>query len=175
MVFATQNPIEQEGTYPLPEAQLDRFMFMIDVGYPSEAEECDIVATTTQDLQAAVRTVVERERILAYQALVRRIPAAQSVVAHAVALARATRPQPGGVREIAEYVNFGAGPRAGQFLVLGAKARAALRGDAAASVDDVRALAHEVLRHRVLVNFHAEANGVKAGDLVDIVLNAVKP
>jgi len=174
MVFATQNPIEQEGTYPLPEAQLDRFMFMIDVPYPSVDEEEHIVSATTGQDFAALTPVIQADHILAFQELVRRVPAAPHVVRHAVALARATRPGDGALPEVREYVSYGAGPRAGQYLVLGAKARAALRGEMAASVDDVRTLAHVVLRHRVIVNFRAEAAGIGSNAVVDAVLKQVK-
>lgn len=175
MVFATQNPIEQEGTYPLPEAQLDRFMFMVDVAYPSRVEEEQIVASTTGVEPEKIATVLDAERILAYQALVRRVPAAPHVVAHAVALARASRPGEGALQDVSEYVAFGAGPRAGQYLVLGAKARAALRGEAAASVEDVRALAKAVLRHRLIINFRGEAAGVAGAALVERILAEVRP
>lgn len=175
MVFATQNPIEQEGTYPLPEAQLDRFMFMIDVDYPSQEEEEKIVSTTTGQAPSSIQPVIDAERIVAFQDLVRRVPAAANIVSYAVALARATRPDSTSLKEVSEYVAYGAGPRAGQYLVLGAKARAALRGDSAASVEDVRSLASVVLQHRVIVNFHAEAAKVTSAQLVQAILNQVRP
>jgi MoxR-like ATPase len=181
-VFATQNPIEQEGTYPLPEAQLDRFMFMLDVAYPAEREEVEIVRTTTGEEKPALPKVLSPERILALQALVRRVPAPENVVQHAVALTRATRPDSAGEHlqaaardRIKEYVSFGAGPRASQYLVLGAKARAALAGRPVPSIDDVRAIAVPVLAHRVVTNFHAEASGVRPAELVRTVLDGVKP
>jgi MoxR-like ATPase len=181
-VFATQNPIEQEGTYPLPEAQLDRFMFMLDVSYPSEAEEVLIVRSTTGEEKPPLPKVLSPERILTLQALVRRIPAPENVVRHAVTLARATRPDAASEHldataagRVKEFVSFGAGPRASQYLVLGAKARAALRGRPAPSVDDVRAIAVPVLAHRVVTNFHAEAAGVRGADLVRTVLEGVRP
>ncbi|MGH7569028.1 MAG: AAA family ATPase [Gemmatimonadales bacterium] len=166
-VLATQNPIEQEGTYPLPEAQLDRFMFELRVGYPSKAEEEAIVEATTGDLAADVRPVLTAEDVLALQHLVRRIPVTKALVAAAVTLVRMTRPAdaeaPGFVKE---YVSWGAGPRASQYLVLGAKARAALDGRPMADYDDLRTVAPTVLTHRLVINFAAEAAGRTAVDLV---------
>jgi MoxR-like ATPase len=180
-VFATQNPIEQEGTYPLPEAQLDRFMFMLDVRYPKEAEEVEIVRATTGEERPPLPTVLSPERILALQALVRRVPAPENVVRHAVAMVRATRPDTcdeqlsgAALTRIREFVTFGAGPRASQYLVLGAKARAAIHGRPSATVEDVRAIAIPVLAHRIVTNFHAEASGVRASDLVRTVLESVR-
>jgi MoxR-like ATPase len=176
LVFATQNPIEQEGTYPLPEAQLDRFMFQIDVGYPSAEEEVRIVNQVTTAYKTQVRKVLSPERILELQDVVLRVPAAPHVVQHAVALARATRPgEPTAPDFIRKYVSWGAGPRASQFLVLAAKARAILAGRYAAAVEDVRALAGPVLIHRVLPNFHAEADGLTARALVDRLVEAIRP
>ncbi|MGO9828991.1 MAG: AAA family ATPase [Myxococcaceae bacterium] len=176
LVFATQNPIEQEGTYPLPEAQLDRFMFFVDVGYPSAEEEAEIVRTTTGTGGARLQKVLSPEQILALQELVRRVPVPDHVVRHAVELVRHTRPkEPGAPDFIRRYVSWGAGPRASQYLVLGAKARAVLQGRYAASVEDVRALAQPVLRHRVLPNFTAESEGVTAERLVEQVLELVAP
>lgn len=179
-VFATQNPIEQEGTYPLPEAQMDRFMFMLDVTYPNADEEVQIVRATTGAKGGSLEKVLTPERILELQALVRRVPAPENVARHAVSLVRATRPESAGEHlsgkvkdRIAEFVSFGAGPRASQYLVLGAKARAALHGRPSATVEDVRALAVPVLAHRVVTNFHAEAVGVRSADLVREVLGAV--
>jgi MoxR-like ATPase len=176
LVFATQNPIEQEGTYPLPEAQLDRFMFQIDVGYPSEDEEVRIVNQVTSAYQPTLRRVLSPERITALQELVLRVPVAPHVVSHAVALCRASRPaDPSAPEFVKKYVSWGAGPRASQYLVLAAKARAILAGRYAVSVEDVRALATPVLVHRVLANFHAEADGLKAAALVERLIDAVKP
>ena len=179
-VFATQNPIEQEGTYPLPEAQLDRFMFMLDVKYPAAAEEVEIVRATTGEERPPLPRILSPERILAFQALVRRVPAAENVVQHAVALVRSTRPDSvaehlsgAAVQRIKEFVSFGAGPRASQYLVLGAKARAATQGRPAATIDDVRSIAVPVLAHRIVTNFHAEASGVRSADLVRTVLESV--
>ena len=172
-VLATQNPIEFEGTYPLPEAQLDRFMFHISVAYPSDEEEQKIVATTTSAYQADVARVLGRDRILELQHLVRRIPVSDHVVRYAVKLARASRPGPESAPFIRDWVSWGAGPRAAQFLVLGAKARAALLGRPTPSEDDVRAVARPVLRHRILPNFTAEADGISSLDIIAKLLEAV--
>src|SRR5579859_4707960 len=147
LVFATQNPIEQEGTYPLPEAQLDRFMFMVDVGYPSAEEEVQIVRTTTSGAQASVEKVLSPQQIRALQELVLRVPAAEHVIRYAVDLVRRTRPDAASGKHVKDHVSWGAGPRASQALILAAKARAALQGRPAADVTDVRALAEPVLRH----------------------------
>ncbi len=165
-VLATQNPIEQEGTYPLPEAQLDRFMFELRVQYPSRLDEERIVEETTSDEARPVGEVLASEEILQIQHLVRRIPAPKPVVKAAVALARMTRPTEGDAPTVVrEYVSWGAGPRASQYLVLGAKARAALDGRPMADLDDVADVALPVLRHRVVVNFAAEAAGRSASDV----------
>jgi MoxR-like ATPase len=164
-VLATQNPIEQEGTYPLPEAQLDRFMLEIAVRYPAHNEEERIVEETTGDEEPAVRAVLPAEELVEVQHLVRRIPAPKPIVRAAVTLARMTRPDENAPAFIREYVSWGAGPRASQYLVLGAKAQAALDGRPMADLDDVRAVAPSVLRHRVVVNFAAEAAGRSADDL----------
>jgi MoxR-like ATPase len=160
LVFATQNPIEQEGTYPLPEAQLDRFMFMVDVSYPSADEEVQIVRATTSGAQPRLEKLLTPEQIRGLQDLVLRVPAADHVIRYAVELVRRTRPSDNGDKHVKDHVSWGAGPRASQSLILGAKARAALDGRPAATIEDVRALAEPVLRHRVLTNFHAEAEGV---------------
>ena len=173
-VFATQNPIEQEGTYPLPEAQLDRFMFLVDVDYPSAEEEAEVVRTTTGAWREPLSTVLAPERIRALQDLVPRVPVSDHVVRYAVDLVRRTRPgRPGTPDFVSEYVSWGAGPRASQYLVLGAKARAVLHGRYAAEAEDVRTLALPVLRHRLVVNFHAEAEGVTAPDLVRRLVESV--
>ncbi|HEX9581594.1 MAG TPA: MoxR family ATPase [Gemmatimonadales bacterium] len=165
-VLATQNPIEQEGTYPLPEAQLDRFMLELQVPYPDRDQEEQIVEETTGDEEHPVRAVLEADELIEMQHLVRRIPAPKVVVRSAVALARMTRPSdPEAPASVREYVSWGAGPRASQFLVLGAKARAALDGRPMADLDDLRAVALAVLRHRVVVNFAAEAAGRSAFDV----------
>ena len=166
-VLATQNPIEQEGTYPLPEAQLDRFMFNTYVDYPDEDEEFDIVKRTTADVTATVVPTLSGEQILELQKIVRRVPVADHVIRHALKLARLTRPEkPGAPDFIREFVSWGAGPRASQYLVLGAKARAVLHGRFYAGTDDIRAVARPVLRHRIMTNFNAEAEGLKPDDII---------
>jgi MoxR-like ATPase len=166
-VLATQNPIEQEGTYPLPEAQLDRFMFELRIGYPSRDEEEQIVTATTGDEDATVRRVLPAETLIALQHLVRRLPAPPTVVRYAVRLARSTRPaDPEATPEVRKYVSWGAGPRASQYLVLGAKAKAAMDGRPVPDLDDVRSVALAVLRHRVVLNFQAEAEGVGVEKLI---------
>ncbi|RMG13240.1 MAG: MoxR family ATPase [Planctomycetota bacterium] len=176
-VLATQNPIEQEGTYPLPEAQQDRFMFKVLVDYPSADEERRIVEATTSDREAGIEPVLTREEILDLQGVVRRVPAAPSVVDHAIELVRKTRVRsPEGVPEfVRRWVAWGAGPRASQYLVLGAKARAALRGRPCATVQDLRAVAKPVLRHRVLTNFAAEAEGVTPDRVIEELLESTPP
>jgi len=173
LVFATQNPIEQEGTYPLPEAQLDRFMFMIDVGYPSEDEEVRIVRMTTAGALSKIDALLTAQEILAYQELVRRVPAPDHVVEYAVRLARATRPDASAPEHVRKNLQWGAGPRASQALVLGAKARAVLQGRFAAHVDDVKALAVPVLSHRVVVSFQAASAGTRAADVVKKLVEVV--
>ncbi len=170
-VMATQNPIEQEGTYPLPEAQLDRFFLQIAIDYPSHDEERRIVLETTGAREPALKKVLGAKAVLELQDLVRRVPVADSVVNLAVGLARSTRPKDGVAADfVKKWVSWGAGPRASQALVLGAKARAVLSGRFAASEDDVRAVAKPVLRHRVVLNFQAEAEGVSPDDLIDRLL-----
>jgi MoxR-like ATPase len=176
LVFATQNPIEQEGTYPLPEAQLDRFMFYVNVHYPSAEEEVEIVRSTTTAERRALQRILSPHKIRELQDLVLRVPAAEHVIRHAVELVRLTRPrEPGAPDFVKELVEWGAGPRASQYLVLGAKARAILDGRTAASVEDVRALAKPVLVHRVITNFRAESDNVKSEDVVQRILESVKP
>lgn len=166
-VLATQNPIEQEGTYPLPEAQLDRFMMELRIGYPSRAEEEQIAMTTTGDDRPTVSSVVTASELVELQHLVRRVPVAPSLVAYAVRLVRATRLDDAEAPALTrQYASWGAGPRASQYLVLGAKARAAARGDALPSLDDVRAVAPAVLAHRVVLNFEAEADGRTTRDVI---------
>jgi len=167
IVLATQNPIEQEGTYPLPEAQLDRFMVQLTVGYPSREEEERIVAETTTDDSVDVRPVLTAAQLSELLHLVRRLPAAPSIVSYAVKLARSTRPDSAEApANVKKYVSWGAGPRASQYLILGAKARAAMDGRAMPDLEDVQAMALPVLSHRVVVNFQAEAEGVTAGSLI---------
>ncbi len=173
-VLATQNPIEQEGTYPLPEAQLDRFMFMINVGYPSREEEIRIVRETTGEWEMVLEPVLSAEEIVALQKIVRKVPVSEHVVAYATDLARATRPPlPDAPDFIKNWVDWGAGPRAAQYLTLGAKARAVLDGRFNVSCDDIRAVAHPVLRHRVLTNFNADAEGVDSNKIIDMLLERV--
>ncbi len=175
LVFATQNPIEQEGTYPLPEAQLDRFMFYVTVNYPSSAEEVEIVRSTTIATRPPLRRVLSPHRIRDLQDLVLRVPAADHVIKYAVDLVRATRPrEPGAADFVKENVSWGAGPRASQYLVLGAKSRAILDGRMAASLEDVRALSRNVLVHRVITNFRAESEGVTSAQIVERLLEKVK-
>jgi len=166
-VLATQNPIEQEGTYPLPEAQLDRFMLELRVGYPTRSEEEAIVEQTTGAVREKLEQVLEADTVRAMQDLVRRIPVSKQLVRAAVTLARQTRPgEPDSPAMVREFVEWGAGPRASQYLVLGAKARAAMDGRPMADLEDVRSVAPAVLRHRVVTNFAAEAAGRTSGDLV---------
>ena len=165
-VLATQNPIEQEGTYPLPEAQLDRFMFNILIDYPSRKDEVSIVQTTTDVTDTSLNKVISREEILEYQGLVRRVPVAENVIEYAVDLVNATRPGENSKDFINEWIDWGAGPRASQYLILGAKAKAVLDSRPTVEIDDVKALALPVLRHRVLPNFNAEAEGMKVNDIL---------
>ncbi|HKP76959.1 MAG TPA: MoxR family ATPase [Longimicrobiaceae bacterium] len=175
-VLATQNPIEQEGTYPLPEAQLDRFMLDIRLDYPSADEEVEILRSTTGTLDTPIQPVLDAERVLTLQRWVREVPVADNVFHYAASLVRATRPADTAAPEdVKRWVRWGAGPRAGQALILGAKARALLAGRFHVTPDDVRRVALPVLRHRVLVNFHAEAEGVSADDVVGRLLQAVEP
>ncbi|MCU0636153.1 MAG: AAA family ATPase [Gemmatimonadaceae bacterium] len=172
-VLATQNPIEQEGTYPLPEAQLDRFLFDIRIGYPSEDDEVAVLRATTGHTVAPLAPVLGGEELLALQRLVRELPAADAALRYATALVRATRPDdPRAPALVTQYARWGAGPRAGQALILGAKAHALLDGRAAVAPDDIRRVALPVLRHRVLPNFAAEAEGVTVERLVAAVLEA---
>ncbi|MCO6438390.1 MAG: AAA family ATPase [Phycisphaerae bacterium] len=174
-VLATQNPIEQEGTYPLPEAQLDRFMFKVLVDYPSETEELQIIRRTTTPHDVTLERTLDARAILDIQALVRRVPCADHVMRYAMRLTRLTRVSTGDVPEfVREFVAWGAGPRASQYLILAAKARALLKGRAYVATEDVRGVAHPVLRHRILTNFHAEAQGVRPDDIVDRLLDTVK-
>src|SRR5262249_14021717 len=174
-VFATRNPIEQEGTYPLPEAQLDRFLLEIHVDYPSEAEEREVARRTTSGNPAVIEAVLAIEEVRGLGHLVPRIPITDEAVALAVRIARATRPGTERVAsEVKDYVRYGAGPRGSQALVLAAKARAALRGEAAADVDDVRALIVPALRHRIVLSYRAEADGVRDVDVLRAVERATR-
>jgi len=172
-VLATQNPIEQEGTYPLPEAQLDRFMLELRIGYPTREEEERVALQTTGAEEPEVKPVLGAAELIELQGLVRRVPAPPSLVAFAVRLARATRPEDEAAPELVRrYVSWGAGPRASQYLVLGAKARAAMAGRAMPTYEDVRAVAPLVLRHRVVTNFQAEADGRSAADVVEELIES---
>lgn len=179
-VLATQNPIEQEGTYPLPEAQLDRFMFEVKVNYPSEEEEFAIVRQTTSDDSYSVKKVLELDELLSFQSLVRKVPVADHIIHYAMQFARMTRiskgddPSSNEIPDfIREFVSWGAGPRASQNLILGAKARAILHGRLYVSTDDVRAVAHPVLRHRIITNFNAEAEGMTPDRIVDRLIELI--
>ena len=173
-VLATQNPIEQEGTYPLPEAQLDRFMFMVNIGYPSQREERAIVRATTMDLEAVPETVLSASDILHVQKILRKLPVSDHVVDYAVNLVRATRPKEKNAPSfINDWLTWGAGPRAAQYLVLGAKAVAVLDGRLNVGCDDVRAVAKPVLRHRLFTNFNADAEGIGPDQVVDKLLAAI--
>ncbi|MDY6913440.1 MAG: MoxR family ATPase [Planctomycetota bacterium] len=173
-VLATQNPIEQEGTYPLPEAQLDRFMFMVLVDYPSRDEERLIAKTTTMPSQSVPETVLGQEDILALQRIVRKIPVSQHVVDYAVNLTRATRPPDSTAPQfVKDYLTWGAGPRAAQYLILGAKSRAMLRGRFQVACEDVRAVTHTVLRHRIYTNFNADAESVTPDSVIEMLLQAI--
>jgi len=169
-VLATQNPIEQEGTYPLPEAQLDRFMFLLELDYPSFEEEVRIVQSTTLDTMPTVSKALDAEDIVRFQRFVRRVPVAENVIAYAVRLTQATRPQTTSFDIVRRYVSYGAGPRASQYLILGAKTRAALDGRFTPEIADVQAIAASVLRHRIVLNFQAEAENVTANTLVNELL-----
>ncbi len=173
-VLATQNPIEQEGTYPLPEAQLDRFMFMIHVTYPSEQEEFDIVRSTTGTRTVELSHILSAEAILSLQETVRSVPVADHVIRYALQLTRLTRRgQSDCPKFVDDFVSWGAGPRASQYLILAGKARALLKGRHHVSVEDIRAVALPVLRHRIVTNFNAEAEGVKSETIVQRLLEQV--
>ena len=173
-VFATQNPIELEGTYPLPEAQLDRFMFHIVIDHPPEDEEYDVVRTTTALQDPKFERPVSGPDLVAFQRLVRRVPVAEAVMRYALSLARASRPKsPTAPEPLRKWAAFGASVRAAQYLVLGAKARALTNGRYHVSFEDIRALAHPVLRHRILTNFHAQSEGITSDTLIDRLLESV--
>ena len=175
-VLATQNPIEQEGTYPLPEAQLDRFMLNIEIGYPDFDDEVQIVMQTTSTEKPAPRKVMEGASILRCQELVRRVPVSPFVVSYAVSLAQRSRPGTADAPQfVKDYVEWGAGPRASQYLILGAKARTMLQGRYAVSIEDIQALAPAVLRHRIVPNFKAQGEGLTSLDIIRRLLQEVKP
>ena len=173
-VLATQNPIEQEGTYPLPEAQLDRFMFNLNIEYPSNKEEVAIVRATTTSKNHVLNPVITKSEIASYQELVKRVPTSDNIVEYAVKLVSATRPSSNSAPDfIKESVEWGAGPRASQYLVLGAKAKAVLDGRPSPNISDVKSLALPILRHRVLPNFNAEAEGLKIEDILNQLMDAL--
>ncbi len=174
-VLATQNPIEQEGTYPLPEAQLDRFMFHITLDYPDKAAEKEIVMTTTAAYEPEIEAVITGEEVLRIQKVVRKVPIAEAIVDYAVELNRQTRPDSDALDFIQDWVQWGAGPRASQYLVLGAKARAILNGRYHVAYEDIKAVAVPVLRHRILTNFNAEADGITSLDIINRLLESVEP
>ncbi len=172
-VLATQNPIEQEGTYPLPEAQLDRFMFTINIDYPSSKEEIEIVKTTTSAYEAHLEKLIDAKEFLSFQKLIRRIPVAEDIIEKTVTLVGLTRPNNTNSPDIVKkYVAWGAGPRASQYLILGAKAWAALDGRYSPNFDDVRYVVHPVLRHRVITNFAAEADGIASDHIINELLKS---
>ncbi|MGB6220560.1 AAA family ATPase [Haloferula sp.] len=174
-VLATQNPVEQEGTYPLPEAQLDRFMFLIEVDYPSAEEEKQIARATTGSAVAKLEHLLNGERVLAFQSLVRRVPVPEHLYDYAVSIVRKTRPgTPESPQWVRDLVAWGAGPRAVQYLILGAKARAALRGNYMASMDDIEAVAPSVLSHRVITNFAAESQGMTSKKVVERLIEEMR-
>ncbi len=173
-VLATQNPIEQEGTYPLPEAQLDRFMFTINIDYPSSKEEVEIIKTTTSAYEAKLEKVIDATKLRSLQGLVRKMPVADDVIERSIKLVSMTRPRQESSPDIVKkYVGWGAGPRASQYLILGAKAKAALDGRYSPSFEDVRYVAHPVMRHRILTNFAAEAEDIRSDDIVNELLKLV--
>ena len=167
LVLATQNPIEQEGTYPLPEAQLDRFMFSLNITYPSRKDEIEIVKSTTSGPDKSLKSTITKDDILTFQSLVRRVPVADNVVEFAVDLAAKTRPEDGAPQFISDWLEWGAGPRASQYLILGAKAKAILDGRPTPDISDVITMAKPVLRHRIITSFNAEADGVNADQVLD--------
>ena len=175
-VLATQNPIEMEGTYPLPEAQLDRFMFNVVIDYLPQSDEVEVVKRTTAGKPKAIEPLFTGEDVLSFHEIVRRVPVADDIVRYAVKLASASRPKQEGTPDfVNQWVSWGAGLRAAQFLILGAKARALLAGRAHVSVEDIKALAHATFRHRILINYRAEAEGVSVENVISRILETVKP
>ncbi len=171
IVFATQNPIELEGTYPLPEAQLDRFMFMIDMDYPSKQEEVEIVEKTTGAMDVEIKSVVNREEVIELQKIIRGVPVARSVVEYAVELVRKTRPQnPDSPDFVKENLEWGAGPRGSQFLIMGAKAKCFIDGRFSPTTDDVKNIAVPALKHRIVLKFKAKAKGIKSDDIIRMLI-----
>ena len=176
LVFATQNPIEHEGTYPLPEAQLDRFMFIINVTYPSMKEEVEIALSTTSGFRPELEKILNAEQVQKLQALVPRVPVSEHVAEYAVRLVQSSRPGKNGATPdfINEWIDWGAGPRASQYLILGAKARALLDRRVTATIDDIRSVVRQVLEHRLILNFKAEAENITTTDIIEKLLKSVK-
>jgi MoxR-like ATPase len=177
LVFATQNPIEHEGTYPLPEAQLDRFMFIINVGYPTMSQEVEIAMTTTSGIHPDMDMVLNAEEVQKFQQLVPSVPVSEHVAEYAVRLAQSSRPNKNGTTPdfINEWVDWGAGPRASQYLLMGAKARAIMENRVAATIEDVKRVSRQVLEHRIILNFKAEAENITTNDIIEKLLNSIKP
>ena len=173
-VLATQNPIEQEGTYPLPEAQLDRFMFNIWLDYPSKEEEIQIVRMTTTEYNPSVNTILSAQQILDFQALIKRVPVADNVLEFAVNLVRSTRPSGSKSDYVRKYISYGAGPRASQYLIRGAKSRAAIQGRFTPGIEDIKAVATPVLRHRIVANFNAEAENISPAEIIAHIVDSIK-
>lgn len=173
-VLATQNPIEQEGTYPLPEAQLDRFMFNIWLDYPSFNEEIDIVKATTIETKPKIEHILTAEKIITYQNLVRRIPVSDNVINYAVKLVRATRPKESKYKIAQDYISYGAGPRASQFLILGAKAKCAIDGRFSPEIEDIKYVSSLVLRHRIVTNFNAEADNIPVTEIISNIIKELQ-
>ena len=176
LVFATQNPIEHEGTYPLPEAQLDRFMFMINVTYPSKEEEIKIALSTTSGQLTELQPILNAEQVLKFQELVPRVPVSEHVASYAVELVQNTRPQQNSNAPdfVKEWIDWGAGPRASQYLILGAKAKALMDNRVTTTIEDVKAVSRQVLEHRIILNFKAEAENIKVTDVIEKILTTVK-
>jgi len=175
LVFATQNPIEHEGTYPLPEAQLDRFMFMINVDYPSKAEEVEIALSTTSGIQPDLKTIMDADRILEFQRLIPKVPVSDHIANYAVALVQGTRPKKGSKAKdfVDEWIDWGAGPRASQYLILAAKARALMDDRVSTTIEDIKSVSRQVLEHRIILNFKAEAEGIRPSDIIDKLLKNI--
>ena len=176
LVFATQNPIEHEGTYPLPEAQLDRFMFIINVSYPSQEEEINIALSTTSGQLPDLKPVLNAKQVIEFQDLVPQVPVSQHVAKYAVELVQSTRPNQNGSSPdfVKEWIDWGAGPRASQYLILGAKAKALMDNRFAATIEDIRGVSRQVLEHRIILNFKAEAENIKVTDMIEKLLKTVK-
>jgi MoxR-like ATPase len=175
LVFATQNPIEHEGTYPLPEAQLDRFMFMINVDYPSKAEEVEIALSTTSGHDPDLKIIMDADRILEFQKLIPKVPVSDHIANYAVALVQGTRPNKDNKTNdfVDEWIDWGAGPRASQYLILAAKARALMDDRVSATIEDIKSVSRQVLEHRLILNFKAEAEGIKPSDIIEKLMKTI--